>query len=165
MSQMSLIIIYWTARIIHLFDLIIIIGFIYLEYSYIKSNRIQKVTWSQTFLFLTMLSCILGAIARGGTYVPNVCVYTLEFVVCFHVMKNIFLTFFQIRRLRNTFSSESLNTAHFLKYGYRKRIFVILYIFGLLMLMALPCSFLFLSSMKNIPGFGCVSSGIFNLFL
>eukprot|EP01084_Bolivina_argentea_P211190 359283_1 len=153
MSHRELIFAAWFSRIIHVFDVIIIIRFIILECNHIKQNN-WSVNLSTIFSLLTMVSCALLAVFRMITYIPSICMSFLPFVPVFYMNKNSLLTFYQIRRLQNCFSKNTLFPIQFQQY--KKSSFIILYTLGLLILITFPCSLLYQLPAFVIPYLGCV---------
>eukprot|EP01084_Bolivina_argentea_P211191 359284_1 len=153
MSYGKLIFTAWFSRIIHVFDVIIIIVFIILECNHIKQNN-HCFSLSTIFSILTMVSCALLAVFRMITYIPSICMSFLPFVPVFYMNKNSLLTFYQIRRLQNNFSQHTLFPIQFQQY--KKSSFIILYILGLLLMITFPCSLLYQLPAFVIPYLGCV---------
>eukprot|EP01083_Nonionella_stella_P113445 334449_1 len=110
----------WFARFFYSTNLIVIVKFIWIEYTQCKRNH--DYSWLAAFRILTIVSCAILAILRISAYVPVICHPTIKLIATFSGAKNIFLTFYQITRLKHSFSREHLNESQYKKYGYNKHV-------------------------------------------
>ena len=108
---------------------------------------------------ITMISCALIAFTSVLQHIPFICTFTLKSEAIFGAGKNFVLTFYQIRRLQNSLSVKSLGEVKYKQYGLSNAIFVVLYAFGIAILLIGPTLHITLSDpVVNVPNLGCIWS-------
>ena len=108
--------------------------------------------WLNRFTVLTMAICASSLLFGIINKIPIICEYTYALPSMCWGLAPATITMYQIVRLQYVFSA---NQVHSKKYGYSKYIFIVLYIYGVLLMLSLITAVWFAFNVEANGKYGC----------